>query len=195
MNEPFLPTEQLIVEHRLTERMIAAMEWRVADMESIGTVDVGFIDAAVDFLHTYADRCHHRKEEDILFRALARKPLSAEHRLVLDELVAEHVFARTTTARLVEARDRYAAGAAEAHADIVACLHMFVEFYPKHIAKEEHGFFRAALSYFTAEELGRMLAEENEFNRRFVQAMYEEEVAGWERMPDADSKPDAQLPI
>lgn len=195
MNEPPLPTQQLIVEHRLAERMIAAMRWRVADMESIGTADVGFIDAAVDFLRTYADRCHHRKEEDILFRELARKPLSAEHRRVLDELVAEHVFARTTTDRLVEARDRYAAGAAEAHADIVTCLHMFVEFYPKHIAKEEHGFFRAALSYFTAEELSRMLAEENEFNRRFVQVMYEERVAGWERMPDADSKPEAQLPI
>lgn len=195
MNEPSMPIEPLIVEHRLTERMIAVMRWRVADMESIGTADIGFIDGAVEFMRTYADRCHHGKEETILFRDLARKPLSAEHRGVLDELVAEHVFARTTTQRLVEARDLYVAGGASALADIAACLHMFVEFYPKHIAKEEHGFFLPAMSYFTAAELDRLLAEENEFDRRFVQVLYGKAVEDRERMPNTGDKPNAQLPI
>jgi hemerythrin-like domain-containing protein len=189
MNEPSLPIQPLTVEHRLTERMIDVMRWRVADMESIGTADIGFIDGAVEFLRTYADRCHHGKEENILFRELARKPLSAEHRGLLDELVAEHVFARTTTQRLVEARDLYVAGGTSAFADIAACLHMFVEFYPKHIAKEEHGFFRAAMSYFTAAELDRLLAEENEFDRRFVQVVYGKAVEDWERMPDTGQQP------
>jgi hemerythrin-like domain-containing protein len=189
MNESSLPIAPLIAEHRLAERMIAVMRWRVADMESIGTADVSFIDGAVEFLRTYADRCHHAKEEGILFRELARKPLSAEHRRVLDELVAEHVFARTTTERLVEARNRYAAGEASAHADIAACLHMFAEFYPKHIAKEEQEFFRPVMSYFTAAELDRMLAEENEFDRRFVQIVYGKAVEDWERMPDTGGKP------
>jgi hemerythrin-like domain-containing protein len=189
MNEPSLPIQPLIVEHRLTERMIDVMRWRVADMESIGTADIGFIDAVVDFLRTYADRCHHGKEEDILFRELASKPLSVEHRRVLDELVAEHAFARTTTERLVEARNLYAAGGVSALADITACLHMFVEFYPKHIAKEDQGFFRPVMSYFTAAELSRMLAAENEFDRRFVQVMYTKAVEGWERMPDTGQQP------
>lgn len=188
MNEPSL-LQPLIVEHRLTERMIAVMRWRVADMESIGTADIGFIDGAVEFMRTYADHCHHGKEESILFRELARKPLSAEHRRVLAELVAEHVFARMTTERLVEARNRYAAGEASAHADIAACLHMFAEFYPKHIAKEEQEFFRPVMSYFTAAELGRMLTEENEFDRRFVQVKYTKAVEDWERMPDTGSNP------
>lgn len=195
MNGSSLTIQPLTVEHRLTERMIDVMRWRVADMEHIGTADIGFIDAAVEFLRTFADRCHHGKEEDILFRELARKPLSAEHRQVLDELVAEHVFARTTTARLVEARNVYAAGELSAFDDITACLHMFVEFYPKHIAKEEHGFFRPVMSYFTAAELGRILAEENEFDRRFAQVMYTKAVEGWERMPSTDNNPDVQLPI
>jgi hemerythrin-like domain-containing protein len=184
MNEPTLPIQPLIVEHRLIERMLEVMRWRVADMESIGTADVTFIDAVVDFLRTYADRCHHGKEEDILFRELASKPVSTEHRKALDELVAEHVFARKTTERLVEARNLYAAGSVSALEEITACLHMFVEFYPKHIAKEEHGFFRALTGYFTAAELDRMLAAENEFDRRFIQVMYTKTVEGWERMPE-----------
>lgn len=189
MNESSLPIQPLIVEHRLTERMIDVMRWRVADMESIGTADIGFIDGAVEFLRTYADRCHHGKEEGILFRELARKPLSTEHRRVLDELKAEHVFARTTTQRLVEARGLYVAGESSAFDDITACLHMFVEFYPKHIAKEEQGFFRPVMNYFTAAELGQMLAEENEFDRRLVQVMYAKAVEDWERMPDAGQEP------
>jgi hemerythrin-like domain-containing protein len=189
VNELSLPIQPLIAEHRLTERMIDVMRWRVADMESIGTADIGFIDGAVEFLRTFADRCHHGKEEDILFRELARKPLSAEHRRVLDELAAEHVFARTTTQRLVEARDVYVAGGASALADIAACLHMFVEFYPKHFAKEEKGFFGPVMSYFTAAELGWLLAEENEFDRRFVQVMYAKAVECWEQMPDTGQEP------
>jgi hemerythrin-like domain-containing protein len=189
MNEPSMPIEPLIAEHRLTERMIAVMQWRVADMESIGTADIGFIDGAVEFLRTYADRCHHGKEEDILFRELARKPLSAEHRRVLDELKAEHVFARTTTQRLVEARKHYAAGERSAFDDITACLHMFVEFYPKHIAKEEQEFFQPVMSYFTAAELAWLLAEEHEYDRRFVQVLYGKAVSDWERMPDTGSNP------
>jgi len=189
MNEPSLPIEPLIAEHRLTARMIAAMRWRVADMESIRTADIGFIDGAVEFMRTYADRCHHGKEEEILFRELGSRPLSVEHRRVLDELLAEHVFARTTTQRLVEARDRYAAGERSAFDDITACLHMFVEFYPKHVAKEERDFFRPVMSYFTAAELGRMLADESEFDRRFAQDLYGKAVTAWERMPDPGSDP------
>ena len=191
MSEASLPIESLLAEHRLTERMVAVMEWRVADMESIGTADLRFIDGAVEFLRIYADRCHHGKEEDVLFRELARKPLSAEHRRVLDELMAEHVFARTTTTRLVEARNLHAAGTASAFADIAACLHLFVEFYPKHIAKEEQVFFPQVMSYFTAAELSFLRAEQNEFDRRLMQVLYGKAVEAWERMPDQESSADA----
>jgi len=191
MSEASLPIEPLLAEHRLTERMVAVMEWRVADMESIGTADLRFIDGAVEFLRVYADRCHHGKEEDVLFRELARKALSAEHRRVLNELTAEHVFARRTTARLVEARDLYEAGEASAFADIAACLHMFVEFYPKHIAKEENELFPQVVSYFTAAELSLLRAEQNEFDRRFMQVLYGKAVAAWERMPEGEGDADA----
>jgi len=184
MNEPSQPMQSLILEHRLTERMIGVMRWRVADMESIGTADIGFIDAAVEFLRTYADRCHHGKEEDILFRELARKPLTPEHRRVMDELSAEHVFARTTTERLFEARNRYVAGEASAHPELAACLHLFVEFYPKHIVKEEREFFPSAMNYFTAEDLGRITAAVSEFDRRFTQVMYERAVETWEQLSE-----------
>jgi hemerythrin-like domain-containing protein len=169
---PFLPVAPLMIEHRLIERMIAVMRRRAAMMAESKTADVRFIDAAVDFVRTYADRCHHGKEENILFRDLAKKPLADEHRRVVDELTADHVFGRTTTGRLVAARERYAAGDPGALAEILDCLRTLGDFYPKHIEKEDRHFFMPVMRYFTPEEQDRMLAEENEFDRRFVHVHY-----------------------
>ncbi|MGD9676204.1 MAG: hemerythrin domain-containing protein, partial [Candidatus Bipolaricaulia bacterium] len=66
----------LMIEHRLIERMIALVSHAVAGIQSSGEVDPLFVDLAVDFIRTYADRTHHGKEEDILFRNLDRKGLS-----------------------------------------------------------------------------------------------------------------------
>ena len=68
------------------------------------------IDSGVDFFRTYADRCHHGKEEDILFRDLAKKRLSPEHKKIMDELIHEHRFGRETVGKLVSAKERYVKG-------------------------------------------------------------------------------------
>jgi len=65
-----MPIAPLMIEHRLIERMIKVMKNEVNVISATGRARPEFIDAAVDFIRTYADRCHHGKEEDILFRQL-----------------------------------------------------------------------------------------------------------------------------
>ncbi len=72
------PAGPLMAEHRVIERMLAVLEGQLRVMAETGTVDPALIDTATDFIRTYADRCHHGKEEDILFRRLADKPLDSE---------------------------------------------------------------------------------------------------------------------
>ena len=60
----------LMIEHRLIERMISIIKDALIQIESTQEVDPVFVDTAVDFIRTYADRTHHGKEEDILFRDL-----------------------------------------------------------------------------------------------------------------------------
>ena len=181
----FLPVAPLMFEHRLIERMIAIMRQKTKQVEELGVPDVRFIDTAVDFIRTYADRLHHGKEEGILFRDLAAKPLSAEHRQTMEELVAEHVFGRQTTARLVAARHRYAGGDSGALTEIIDCLFALSDFYPKHIEKEDRRFFVPVMRYFTPDEQSRMLAEESEFDLRFVHAHYGAIVDDWAKDGDA----------
>ena len=162
----------LMIEHRLIERMLAKIKHALTEISSSRKIDPVFIDTAVDFIRTYADRTHHGKEEDILFRELRKRPLSAENQRIMNELIAEHVFGRTTTKALVDANSRYRHGD-EAALDIIAeKLGTLTEFYPKHIEKEDKVFFPAARGYFTEAEDQAMLKEFWEFDRKMIHEKY-----------------------
>ena len=110
----------LMIEHRLIERMIAKIKDMLLRAEQTQKIDPLFVDIAVDFIRTYADRTHHGKEEDILFRDLNNKELSEIDRRVMNELIEEHVFARKTTKALVEANTQYRKGDSSSLGDIVS---------------------------------------------------------------------------
>ena len=121
----------LMIEHRLIERMLLIIKDALVQIESTRKVDPLFVDTAIDFIRTYADRTHHGKEENILFRALSKRPLSAEDKRLMKELLEEHVFGRQTTKSLVEANTRYRNGDESALPDIVGNLQTLVGFYPQ----------------------------------------------------------------
>ncbi|MGE5238746.1 MAG: hemerythrin domain-containing protein [Chloroflexota bacterium] len=161
-----------MIEHRLIERMILLIRDALVNIEATQKVDPLFIDTAVDFIRTYADRTHHGKEEDILFRELAKRLLSAEDERIMSDLIQEHIVARRTTKALVEANMRYRNGDGSALADVAANLQRLVEFYPVHIEKEDKVFFPASRAYFTDEEDQEMLAEFWEFDRKMIHEKY-----------------------
>jgi hemerythrin-like domain-containing protein len=162
----------LMIEHRLIERMIALIKREVSRIETTAQVDPLFIDTVVDFISMYADRTHHGKEEDILFRELAKRTMSAQDRQLMDELVNEHVFGRKITREVVEANARYRQGERAALAVIKDKLKVLTEFYPRHIAKEDKVFFPAARNYFTEEEDQELLHEFWEFDREMIHTKY-----------------------
>lgn len=171
----------LMIEHRLIERMLAIIQDALAEARKTKKIDPVFVDTAVDFVQTYADRTHHGKEEDILFLALKTKGLSEPDQRVMDELIEDHLFGRITTKALVEANTRYRNGDSSALEEIVRCLHTLVDFYPKHIAKEDTVFFPASRAYFSEAEDQAMLDEFWAFDRKMIHEKYKavvDELAG-----------------
>jgi hemerythrin-like domain-containing protein len=70
------PIGPMMWEHRLIEKMLRLFDGEIRKINKNVQIDTVFIDTAVDFIRMYADRTHHGKEEDILFRELAKKQLS-----------------------------------------------------------------------------------------------------------------------
>ena len=171
----------LMIEHRLIERMLAVIGSAAKEIKSTNRVDPVFVDTAVDFIRTYADKTHHGKEEDILFRELKNRPLSHADKTLMDELIKEHIFGRLTTKALVQANDRYRNGDMTALEDIVMKLQTLIEFYPKHIEKEDKVFFPSSRNYFTEEEDQAMLEEFWEFDRKMIHEKYTALVEGFEK--------------
>lgn len=166
------PAGPLMREHRLIERMVSLMSKELQKILQISEVDLNFIDTAIDFIKTYADRCHHGKEEDILFRELDKKQLSAEHRRTMEELIKEHVFGRETTGKLLQAKQRYTQKDKIGLHEIALNMDILIQFYPKHIEKEDKHFFLPCMDYFTEKEKVAMLKEFWEFDKRLIHEKY-----------------------
>jgi hemerythrin-like domain-containing protein len=166
------PRGPLMTEHRLIEKMLAVVRDQISILDKEKAVDPVFIDTAVDFIRTYADRTHHGKEEEILFRDLATKSMNPEDQRAMQELVEEHKYARQVVAELVQAKEDYIEGHQEALEIIKQKLNTLVEFYPDHITKEDRVFFPNSETYLSEEEQEGMLQEFWEFDRIMIHEKY-----------------------
>ncbi len=195
-----LPIGPLMMEHRVIEKLMPALRAAARAGRRDGRIDLRFADAALEFIRTYADRCHHGKEEDLLFRALAAKPLEAGHRALMDELVEEHRQGRRKVREIAAALEEYrrgdggggaAAGAGPSGplAAIVDGFEWLASFYPAHIRKEDTGLFLPAMGYFDRAERDALLDAEREFDRSLLQALYRERVEALTRTEAAGSSP------
>lgn len=177
-----MPVAPLMIEHRLIERMIRVIAAELSRIEGTGGVNPGFVDVTVDFVRNYADNCHHGKEENILFRDLAQRPLTAELERILKELVEEHRKGREVVGQLVKAKEQFLLGESRAVSSIIESMHWLVDFYPKHIEKEDRHFFLPCMGYFSKGEKDAMLNEEMEFDRNFVHVRYKTVVESAEQV-------------
>ena len=169
-----IPVGPLMREHRLIERMLHLMKVELQRIRESNHVDPVLIEAATDFIKTYADRCHHGKEEDILFRELEQKPLQEEHRRIMTELIQEHLHGRDVVRTLIDAYKRHLGGDMAALHEMAAMVEELTEFYPRHIFKEDKQFFYPCMEYFSKPELDRMLEQFWEFDRKLIHEKYEQ---------------------
>ena len=166
------PIGPLMIEHRLIERMAKILEKELIKINKTDKADTNIIFLGVDFFRTYADRTHHGKEEDILFRDLEKKELSTEHKKIMNKLVEDHLFARKTVGALNDANISVIKGNKEAIKKIISNLEKLVKLYPKHIYTEDKEFFYPCQEYFSKEEQDDMLQEFWDFDQKMIHEKY-----------------------
>lgn len=166
------PIGPLMIEHRLIERMVKLLTAELGNIKKTSEVNTSLINTGVDFFHTYADRTHHGKEEEILFRELTQKQLSVEDKKMMQQLIQEHIWARQAVINLSAANGRYSEGDEVSLKVMIYEIEKLVKFYPMHIEKEDQHFFIPAMDYFFKEEQSAMLNEFFVFDRNIIHEKY-----------------------
>ena len=66
------PTQMLEDEHRIIAKVVGAATVLADRLEAGQPVDLDTLQGVVEFMRTFADKCHHGKEEELLFPANAQ---------------------------------------------------------------------------------------------------------------------------
>ncbi len=129
-------TQILMDEHRLILRMIALLE-RNAERTAKGEyTNWQFYLNGVGFIRNYADRFHHAKEEDVLFKALIKNGMPEQNSPVAAMLM-EHDQGRGYVKVLEAATQAALTGTTDAAGEIVANARAYAALLREHIEKED----------------------------------------------------------
>jgi hemerythrin-like domain-containing protein len=151
------PTEALYAEHEVILVVLDCLEKIAGDAAATKRLDLASARDALDFLRTFADRCHHGKEENVLFPALMKKGMP-RHMGPLAVMLAEHEEGRAAIAGMVAAVEdcaREVAGGVERFATFAR---RYVDLLRDHIAKENGILFPMAEGMLDDEERADVLA-------------------------------------
>ncbi len=151
------PTDVLKEEHQailLTLRIIN----KIADDLAAGQpIPVEHLDQIVDFIRTFADRCHHGKEEDLLFTAMAEAGVPREGGPI-GVMLHEHEIGRQYVRNLADALSAYRAGDKTARTRIVDNARGYAALLAQHIYKEDNILYPIADECLSADKQAELLA-------------------------------------
>ena len=130
-------TAALKQDHRNIERLLQLLDRAVRRLEQGEDVSPDLFRKAVTFITTFADACHHIREEDILFPALEQHGIPRRGGPV-GVMLLEHEEGRNFVRGLREAVEKYAAGDKGAVPQIVQNAKGYSALLGNHIYKEDN---------------------------------------------------------
>ncbi len=150
------PVAILTHEHEFITKVVGALGAIAKGLGAGDAVDPDTLRGAVHFMREFADRCHHAKEEDLLFPAMEAKGVP-ESGCPLGALRHEHEQGRALVRALAEATEAYAGRRSDAQAAIVDAIGRIGELYTSHIWKEDNMVFPMVDQLLSTDERARLL--------------------------------------
>ena len=136
-------TDTLSSEHRVIERMIVSLETASTKLSRGEPVRPGFFVEATDFIKGFADGCHHRKEEGVLFKTMNKFGMPSEGGPI-GMMLYEHEQGRGFTRGLREAALKLEAGDQTAVPAVLNNARGYAALLKQHIMKEDNILFPMA---------------------------------------------------
>lgn len=136
--------EIMVKEHENIRRMLKVLRNISYRVLTLGDFDPDDIDDAIDFVRTYADKHHHGKEEDILFKTMNEKIEKLAKAGAITGMYIEHDMGRLYMGNLEKSVEDYKSGNDYARLDIIANAISYSDLLDRHIEKENTAMYRFA---------------------------------------------------
>ena len=129
-------TQVLIDEHRVIERFIRVLDRAAVVLESGQEISPQvFIDAS-GFISGFADGCHHRKEEGVLFKSMSSAGIPEDSGPIA-VMLHEHELGRKFNREIYAGAQQFAAGDASGKLKIIENARNYSRLLTQHIQKED----------------------------------------------------------
>ena len=136
------PIADLMEDHRLIEKVLNALDAHL-DAAATEPFPAEFVEQALDFLVTFADGCHHYKEEESLFPALAGRGVAVEGGPI-GMMLHEHAVGRKCLAGIRDNLPSARTGNPEAEARLRSYAAEYIGLLRNHTWKEDNILFKMA---------------------------------------------------
>lgn len=144
------PIKKLVEEHVLVKRFIALIDPLCALVNSSKEPDFQLILDCVDFIRNYADKYHHMKEEDVLFKR------TGENLDIIKVMLEDHTAGRNHVKQIIEG------ARAKDKARVIEHLKGYKELLTRHIQKEDEILYPWIDRGLSTSDVGKLYVEFNE---------------------------------
>lgn len=130
------PTQELTHEHAIVNQALKILAHLCDRVETGAPPNTAHIAQLLEFITEFVDRCHHAKEEELLFPAMEQAG-GAQIKPMVAQMLAEHDTGRSFGRKLKQAFADYAAGQAHALPALVDNARRYIRILEPHIVKED----------------------------------------------------------
>jgi hemerythrin-like domain-containing protein len=150
--------EQLRDEHDGIKTMLRILDNYCERLENGEAVDLDDGAAMVEFLRVYADKCHHEKEEQLLFPLLERLGVPRAGGPI-EIMLEDHDQGRAHVRGMAEALERLRGGDGEAGSAFAENGRNYIRLLTEHIEMEDEAVFDMAEMRLSPAQLETLAAE------------------------------------
>jgi hemerythrin-like domain-containing protein len=162
-------TQQLKNEHNGILIMLEVLEKIINQMEHADPYDQQDISNIIDFLKTFADKCHHGKEEDILFPALVLSGMSKENGPIA-VMLNDHAMGRGYIKGMVQGLERLPNSEEDGKKILIDNGKKYIQLLRIHIMKENNILFPMADQRISDEEQEKLFLKYEEMETNVIGA-------------------------
>lgn len=147
-------TQQLRNEHEGIKVMLNILEQVCQQLQKDGNLNKEHFDGVLEFLKVFVDKCHHGKEEDLLFPALIKAGMPKDGPVAV--MLMEHQMGRNYIKAIADAYFVFVKGDKNSTTAIIQNTMAYISLLRNHIEKENNILFVMAdnaLSEKTQDEL------------------------------------------